>query len=121
MSVGQAPVPSKPRRRRAVRRALAAAAVVVAAVLIWRGTQEESPPVEGPDSGDVAQLVRESPGGERCGLRAATTGPDAWPPACWRPYGDSSPFNQRLPAHPRLISNSRHVVERLTAFGPPVN
>ena len=25
-----------------------------------------------------------------------------WPGACWRPYSDASPFNQEIPANPRL-------------------
>src|SRR5437870_2209069 len=42
-----------------------------------------------------------------------------WPPACWRPYSESSAFIRRLPAHPRLSRFSRQVVRRLTGWGPP--
>jgi hypothetical protein len=42
-----------------------------------------------------------------------------WPDACWRPYGAASPFNQRLPAQPRLSPDSRRVVRRLTRRGGP--
>ncbi|MEV4641237.1 hypothetical protein AB0J80_28235 [Actinoplanes sp. NPDC049548] len=33
-------------------------------------------------------------------------GPGAWPPACWRPFEASSPFNTRIPANPRPIGGS---------------
>jgi hypothetical protein len=120
MSVGQAPVPQKPRRRRLAGRVLLLAVLVAAAVFLWRGARETSPRVEGPDPIAVGQLVHDSPGGERCPLRAAA-GPDGWPPGCWRPYSDASPFNRALPPNPRLLPDSAQVVERLTDFGPPAN
>ena len=43
------------------------------------------------------------------------------PGSCWRPYADTSPFNHRLPASPRLASNSSAVVSRLNGFGTPQN
>lgn len=36
---------------------------------------------------------------------------------CWRPYADSSPFNQPLPATPRISANSSNIVSRLLGFG----
>jgi hypothetical protein len=36
-----------------------------------------------------------------------------WPGGCWRPYADSSPFNQVLPGSPRLASNSAQIVQRM--------
>jgi hypothetical protein len=39
------------------------------------------------------------------------------PPACWRPYGASSPFNRSLPAAPRLDASSGAIVSRLTSWG----
>jgi hypothetical protein len=33
-----------------------------------------------------------------------------WPPACWRPYGASSPFNARIPSNPRLAADSARIV-----------
>lgn len=39
------------------------------------------------------------------------------PPACWRPYGPSSPFNRPVPARPRLLSNSAEIVRRVTSWG----
>lgn len=41
-----------------------------------------------------------------------------WPGACWRPYGDDSPFNRRLPANPKVAANSSTVVGRALGFGP---
>lgn len=41
-----------------------------------------------------------------------------WPPSCWRPYADSSPFNHKLPEEPRLHPGSERIVERLVGFGP---
>jgi len=41
----------------------------------------------------------------------------SWPSGCWRPYAGSSPFNQKLPANPRLASDSSTVVNRLMSWG----
>ena len=44
-------------------------------------------------------------------------GPDhVFPPACWRPYAATSPFNRRLPASPTVASNSAAVVASLKQF-----
>ena len=40
-----------------------------------------------------------------------------WPGACWRPYADDSPFNQRLPRRPRLDPRSDAIVRRVTGWG----
>ena len=42
-----------------------------------------------------------------------------WPPACWRPYSDASPFNVRVPPNPTLNPRSAQIVQRLVGFGPP--
>jgi hypothetical protein len=42
-----------------------------------------------------------------------------WPPACWRPYSDSSPFNRPIPANPALHPRSAEIVRRLVGFGLP--
>jgi hypothetical protein len=45
---------------------------------------------------------------------------DSWPPACWRPYADTSPFNRLIPANPPLHPNSSAIVDDLTtAAGAP--
>src|SRR5437763_7614582 len=41
-------------------------------------------------------------------------GPGAWPPACWRPYSEASPFNRPLPTRLRLASGSAAMVRRVT-------
>jgi len=40
-----------------------------------------------------------------------------WPGGCWRPYGDDSPFNMRLPEQPRVAPDSDAVVGRVLGFG----
>ena len=34
-----------------------------------------------------------------------------WPPACWRPYGPSSPFNMPIPGNPTLAPESATIVK----------
>jgi len=40
-----------------------------------------------------------------------------WPPACWRPYGPSSPFNTPIPTHPRLAPGSAAIVAYMHSRG----
>jgi hypothetical protein len=61
----------------------------------------------------AAVLVLRS-GGESCDL----PGGGETPSGCWRPYADTSPFNQRLPAHPRLEPRSSQIVRAVTAHDP---
>ena len=52
-----------------------------------------------------------TPSAASCPAPAAQSfGGGSWPPACWRPYGDRSPFNRRLPARPRLERHSQRIV-----------
>jgi hypothetical protein len=51
-----------------------------------------------------------------CGNDVVWPGPSS-PPACWRPYADTSPFNQEIPADARVATNSAEVVKRLLGFG----
>ena len=44
-----------------------------------------------------------------------------WPPGCWRPYADSSPFNLPVPDHPQLHPDSAAIVRRLMGWGSPQN
>ena len=46
-----------------------------------------------------------------------TFGPGNWPAGCWRPYSAASPFNQPIPANPRLDPRSSQIVSRLLGFG----
>jgi hypothetical protein len=53
-----------------------------------------------------------------CGVGwGAFASPVAIPGACWRPYSDASPFNQELPANPRLAGNSASIVNTVTGWG----
>ncbi len=42
-----------------------------------------------------------------------------WPPASWRPYASSSPFNQRIPAGTRPLAGSDAMITQTLRFGPP--
>lgn len=42
-----------------------------------------------------------------------------WPAACWRPYSDTSPFNQRIPANAQLHPNSAQIVATLNGWADP--
>jgi hypothetical protein len=57
----------------------------------------------------------------RCGPTRGPFRPGRWPGGCWRPYGRTSPFNQPLPAHPRVAARSTAIVRRILGFGLPQN
>jgi hypothetical protein len=40
------------------------------------------------------------------------------PGGCWRPYNDSSPFNRKLPAQPRVAGRSDVIVDQVLRQGP---
>ena len=48
-----------------------------------------------------------------------TFGPGNHPPACWRPYAATSPFNRVIPERPRLLAGSAAIVRELTSWGRP--
>lgn len=48
-------------------------------------------------------------------------GGTVFPPACWKPYASTSPFNQPLPANPQLMSNSTAIVNRIIGDISPQN
>ena len=88
-------------------------------------TQPGSPPPKDPtlvintnDSNTQAQ------GGSCAGGTAATFsdpsgfGYPNWPSACWRPFADGTPFNQRISAGARLVPNSPQIVANLNSLGP---
>jgi hypothetical protein len=54
---------------------------------------------------------------ESCAPAPGTFAAGNWPSGCWRPYSAESPFNQPLPASPRLVPNSAAIVRRLLGFG----
>jgi hypothetical protein len=57
------------------------------------------------------------PGANRssCQQRFGSFSTGHWPPACWRPYGSSSPFNTPIPANPRLSSESTAIIRYMTS------
>jgi len=48
-------------------------------------------------------------------------GAGAWPPACWRPFAATSPFNRPLDSAPTLAANSQAIVQTVFAAGGPAN
>jgi hypothetical protein len=48
-----------------------------------------------------------------------TFGQLALPGSCWRPYADSSPFNQPIPPLPQLVADSSQIASRVAGFGLP--
>ena len=73
---------------------------------------------------DTAELpepdpVTRAPDAAPCGADISAFRPGAWPGPCWRPYADDSPFNEPLPAHPRLDRRSAAYVRELTRRGGP--
>jgi hypothetical protein len=55
--------------------------------------------------------------GTQCSQLFGSFGPGNWPPACWHPYGVRSPFNTRLPAHPKISPASGAIVGYAAAHG----
>lgn len=51
-----------------------------------------------------------------CELGSFRTG--RWPPACWRPYGDESPFNRPVPDDPPQLGGSQEIVDAMLDRGP---
>jgi hypothetical protein len=54
-----------------------------------------------------------------CGGAWGAFSDSSLPGACWRPYGDSSPFNRQLPASPRLAPDSQDMIDTMTGWGAP--
>ena len=100
------------RRSRTASLALAGIFFVVAAILV-AGTSLSA----GQRSDGLPFSPYLRAGATLCADDAVWTGPSS-PPACWRPYADTSPFNQGIPADARIAPNSAAVVKRLLGFGP---
>jgi hypothetical protein len=56
--------------------------------------------------------------GSCSGSGLGSFGVGAWPSGCWRPYGDSSPFNRALDGDPRVVANSQAIVSKVVGSGP---
>jgi hypothetical protein len=66
----------------------------------------------------VTSVWADRPAGSAlCNADTPWTGPSS-PPACWRPYADTSPFNQEIPVGARLAPDSAEMTARLLGFGP---
>jgi hypothetical protein len=48
-----------------------------------------------------------------CSAAYPNFGVGNWPPGCWRPYADTSPFNVPIPPNPKLNPRSAQIVKRL--------
>jgi len=56
--------------------------------------------------------------GPRLSCRFGSFDSGTLPGACWRPFGEESPFNRGVGSTPRLLPGSGAVVQRTAAFGP---
>jgi hypothetical protein len=101
------------RSRSAVLAATTIVFVVAAGVLVAGASLSADQRAEGLPFPSAPLLA----GAALCGDDAVWTGPSS-PPACWRPYADTSPFNQEIPSGARVDANSARVVARLLGFGP---
>ena len=101
------------RSRTAILAAATSVVVLGAGVLVAAASL---PAQQQPDGMPFASVYLRA-GSTFCGADAVWAGPSS-PPACWRPYADSSPFNQEIPAGARIAPNSAAVVKRLLGFGP---
>jgi hypothetical protein len=54
-----------------------------------------------------------------CSAAYSGFGVGSWPPACWRAYAPTSPFNVPIPPNPKLNPRSAQIVRRLLEPGPP--
>jgi hypothetical protein len=95
------------RPTRTTRTGRARAALALAALVLWSCAVDDTAAERRP-SHPIADVA--------CGLGSFGTG--RWPTACWRPYGDDSPFNTRVPDDPRLVPGSDRMVEAMLGMGP---
>ncbi len=98
----------------AVPRAVVLIALVVTTGVVLAGVSLSAEQRSETVRGDPASVLGDW---TLCGNDVVWPGPSS-PPACWRPYAETSPFNQEIPADARVAANSAEVVERLLGFGP---
>jgi hypothetical protein len=101
------------------RGAIAGATVLTTLVVAVSLVVRDVSPSPRPAPARVLAFVAAPPRGDStlCGKTVRWLGPSS-PPVCWRPYSDTSPFNQQIPLGARLAANSARVVKRLLGFGP---
>jgi len=85
------------------------------------------PSHDGPGAGTYAAASRdegEAPNDDSRGFGCfdlSELAPGERPPACWRPFADSSPFNREIPSSPPLAPTSADVVSFMTLYGGPAS
>src|SRR4051794_11047052 len=61
----------------------------------------------------------EDPGAETPCWKGPTSA-EKWPPTCWRPYANDSPFNTPIRENPQTLSNSGQIVDRILGKVDPI-
>jgi hypothetical protein len=102
--------PDRPGSARVIRVAIVALVATAAAIAVAGRVPESALP--------RPEASQTQPAGP-CGPTHGPFFAGHWPGGCWRPYGPSSPFNQRLPASPRVAPGSTAMVRRILGFGGP--
>jgi hypothetical protein len=107
---------------RARRRLTAGCALLLAGALAAWSLSSDSPfgsssaaHRAGAGSGAKGHASSHAPAGTNaavnaCPERFGSYAPGNWPAACWRPYGNRSPFNVPIPANPRVSRESSAIV-----------
>jgi hypothetical protein len=86
-------------------------------------TPTPTSPVDTPDDPTLVIQVPDAPSPPTspetglCSFDPNQLLPGQWPPACWRPFADTSPFNRRIPAGARLAPDSTSLVANLRQDG----
>lgn len=83
------------------------------------GPAPASAPATGASPGAGAPASESPPAAQCASLTPLAEEQQA--PACWRPYADSSPWNQELSDSARIDSRSGQIVGRLLSWGAPQN
>lgn len=81
-----------------------------------------NPPSESPAAEPVEPITKpvEEAASDTC-MSLAAIAQAYWAPSCWRPYSNTSPWNQQVSSSAPSSANSTAVVQRLTSWGPVQN
>lgn len=91
--------------------------LVSVALLVLSTCSPADGPAEPDGGGETRATVPDHPEASvDCGLGSFAAG--RWPSACWRPYGDDSPFNRPVPDDPRELHASQEIVDAMLERGP---